>query len=431
MVEKAENGEKVKNPLKGKKYVRRDLEEEILKYINSPEILAIVGPRQAGKTTLLYKIKSKLENANFITFEDRDALSLFEEDEKEFGEIYLENYDYLIIDEFQYAKKGGKKLKYLYDTYTDKKIIITGSSASDMTVKGLKYLTGRVLKFRLYPFSFEEFLRYRDEDLYRLYTKKAEIMGKWIRGEEDLNISDTVLGRLENLRKEYTVYGGYPRVVLSETEERKQKILKNIVDTYLKREIRDVLGISEDRKMENLMRILSLRMGEKANYSSICEKAGVNYNKLKRWLNILEHTFVLKQIRPFFTNKEKEVVKAPKIYFYDNGFRNAILNSFRGLELREDRGELNENYFFTESREELKYWRTKSKAEVDFVLNRGTIPFEIKTTPKTTRSFRSFQDKYRPEVSFVMNEKELGRSEDALFVPLAFSGRAVKEAASL
>ncbi len=400
-------------------YVKRDLEDELRKYMGSPEILAVVGPRQAGKTTLLYKVHSELENSNFISFEDRDALNLFEEDEKEFAELYLEDYDNLLIDEFQYAEEGGKKLKYLYDHY-NKKIIITGSSAADMTVKGLRHLTGRVFKFKLFPFSFSEFLRYKNQKLYKLYRKKD--MEGWIREKKDISISKTVLEQLEELRKEYAVYGGYPRVVLSETEEEKRMVLKNIVDTYLIREVRGVLGIAEDRDILNMMKLLAMRMSEIINYTAVCENGGFQYNDLKRWLNILEHTFVLEQVRPFYTNKQKEVIKAPKIYFHDNGFRNAVLNSFNDFELRPDRGELNENFFFTQVKDELKYWRTKSKAEVDFVLdNNGPVPFEIKTVPKVTRSFRSFLEKYRPELAFVMNERELKRDDDTLFVPLIFS----------
>ena len=90
-------------------------------------------------------------------------------------------------------------------------------------------------------------------------------------------------------------------------------------------------------------------------------------NKLKERLNILEHTFVLKQVRPFYTNKKKDITKSPKLYFYDNGFRNSLLNSFQELNLRKDQGELNENFFFTQARTELKYWRTRSRAEMDFI----------------------------------------------------------------
>jgi predicted AAA+ superfamily ATPase len=406
-------------------YVKRDIEKELEEYIDSPEILAIVGPRQAGKTTLFKKLQEQLENSNYITFEDRDALRLFEEDEKEFAELHLEDYDYLLIDEFQYANNGGKKLKYLYDKYPDKKILITGSSAIDMTIEGLKHLTGRVLKFRIRPFSFREFLRYKDQDLFEIFQKREEKLEKWLKEEETLKLTQTNLEKIEKLRKEYTIYGGYPRVVLADSEKEKQKILDNIVETYLIREIGGVLNISDDREFEDLMKILALQMGEKTQYNSIRQKVEINHQKLKDRLNILEHTFILEQVRPFYTNKQKEISKSPKIYFYDNGFRNSLLNSFQDLELRKDQGELNENFFFTQARRELKYWRTKSRAEVDFVKKNQQInAYEIKTSAKTTKSMKSFQEKYSPENLFVMNQEKFQLEDEQIFLPLVFSQKA-------
>ena len=403
-------------------YVKRDLESELWDYIDSPEILAVVGPRQAGKTTLFQKIAEELDNSNFVSFEDREVLRAFEEDEKEFAEAHFEDYDYLLIDEFQYAEDGGKKLKYLYDAYPDKKILITGSSAADMTIEGLKHLTGRVLKFNLYPFSFKEFLRCKDRGLYKIFEKREEKIHDWIKDDEDLSITDTNLEKIEKLRKEYAVYGGYPRVVLAESEDEKQKILENIVETYLIREIGDVIGIEDDREFEDLMKVLALQMGEKTNYNSICQQVGISHNKLKDRLNILEHTFVLKQVRPFYTNKKKEITKSPKLYFYDNGFRNSLLNSFQELNLRKDQGELNENFFFTQARTELKYWRTKSRAEVDFIhKNQEINAYEIKTTPKTTKSIRSFQQKYNPQNMIIMNQEKIKKTDSEIFLPLIFS----------
>ena len=406
-------------------YVKREIEEEIQQYIDAQEIIAVVGPRQAGKTTLFKKFQKDLENSNYISFEDRDILRVFEEDEKEFAEIYLEEYDYLLIDEFQYANQGGKKLEYLYDEYPEKKIMITGSSAADMTIEGLKYLTGRVLKFNLYPFSFREFLKYRNEELYNVFEKREQKLQEWIKGEGELSLTEATLEKLEALRKEYAVYGGYPRVVLSDSEEEKKKVLDNIVETYLIREIGDVLNISDDREMKDLMRILALQMGEKTKYNKVSQRTGINYNKLKERLNVLEHTFVLEQVRPFYTNKQKEISKQPKIYFYDNGFRNTLINNFQELEMRNDQGELNENFFFTQARTELKYWRTKSQAEVDFVKENQEInAFEIKTAPKTTKSIRSFQEKYSPENMVVMNQEKIQKNDSEIFIPLIFAQEA-------
>ena len=140
-------------------YIRRQLEEKINKYLHTREIVAVIGPRQSGKTTLLKHIYNNLKNAIFLDFEDRDILELFNEDIKSFIELYVKKYDYTFIDEFQYAKAGGEKLKYIYDNYKTK-IIISGSSASELTIQSVKYLVGRIFIFNLYPCSFEEFLNY-------------------------------------------------------------------------------------------------------------------------------------------------------------------------------------------------------------------------------------------------------------------------------
>lgn len=411
----------------GDSYVRRDLEEKIWQYKDKPEIIAVTGSRQSGKTTLLLKIHKELENSNFISFEDREILDLFEEDEKAFAEQYLEDYDYLIIDEFQYAEQGGKNLKYIYDHYPDKNIFITGSSAAELTVKGLQFLTGRILNFKLFPFSFTEFLNYKDKNLFKSYQRISNDLVDSLDSEDKLDFSKTLMKKIEDYRKEYLIYGGYPRVVLSDSEEEKKEILKNIVNTYLLKEIREVLDLSEDRKIKNLIKLLSLQLGDLVSYNKLGERASFTYKQLKEKLAILEQTYVIKLLDPFFKNKQKEIVKSPKVYFYDNGFRNAVINNFQDIENRNDGGELNENFFFSQVIQrdiEIKFWRSKAKAEVDFVRETPEMnAFEIKTSPQKTRSMRSFISSYNPKSFFVMNERELRFEEEMKFIPLLFSGR--------
>jgi len=411
-------------------YVTRELEDKIWEYKDKPEIIAVTGPRQSGKTTLLLKVQQELDNSNFISFEDRQALDIFEEDEKAFAEQYLEGYDYLIIDEFQYAEQGGSKLKYIYDHYPDKNIFITGSSAAEMTVQGLQHLTGRILDFKLFPFSFEEFLKCKDQRLFKSYQRHADDLVRSIGSNKDLEISETVMKKIEDYRKEYLLYGGYPRVVLSDSEQEKREVLKNIVNTYLLKEIRQVLDLAEDRKLRQLIKLLSLQLGDLVAYNNLGERAGYSYKQLKEKLAILEQTYIIKLTNPFFTNKQKEIVKSPKIYFYDNGFRNAVINNFQEIENRNDRGKLNENFFFSQAVQtglDVKFWRSKAKAEVDFVSESPEISaFEIKTSPRKTRSMRSFIDKYQPQNFFVMNEGDLNFGREIKFVPLIFSSRLIK-----
>src|SRR3989338_1648117 len=139
-------------------YIKRFLEGEISKYINKREIIAVIGPRQSGKTTLLRHFYDNCKNAIFLDFEDRQTLELFSEDINSFIELYVKKHDYVFIDEFQYAKEGGKSLKYIYDS-CKAKIIISGSSYSELSIQSIKFLVGRIFVFILYPLSFEEYLK--------------------------------------------------------------------------------------------------------------------------------------------------------------------------------------------------------------------------------------------------------------------------------
>lgn len=392
-------------------YIKRKLEDDIFKYLAKREILAIIGPRQAGKTTLLRKIQSGLENSIFLNFEDRDVLELFEQDIKDFAKKYF-SHKYIFIDEFQYSKKGGKGLKYLYDEFPDNKIIISGSSAIDLTIHAIKFLVGRIFVFNLYQLDFEEFLLCRDGNLYAVYQeqKKACNLEKGVVGK--IIISNVLSKQLGSILEEFIIWGGYPRVVLSDDIEEKRIILKNIYNTYFLRDIRDTLGLVDDFKLSKLIRGLSLQIGQLISYNELGTISGYDFISLKKYLNILEKTFICQNVKPFFINKRNEIVKNPKMYFFDTGLRNHVIENFNSFEKREDKGFLFENFVFTQlNKKDLKvnFWRTKSGAEVDFILQyeNKKIPLEIKSDFKKmqiSKSLGSFMEEYHPEIAIVANE---------------------------
>jgi len=377
-------------------YVERFLEKKIKKYLKDREIIAIVGARQCGKTTLMKEIFSGLKHAEFISFEDRDILDLFSNHLKEFIEKYAKDVKYLFIDEFQYAKEGGKQLKYLYDSFGIK-IIISGSSSSDLTVQSIKHLVGRILVFALYPFSFEEFLKYNDKKIYQIYEKRE--------------ISETSIKMINRYYEDYLIYGGYPRVVLEKDYEKKKEVLRNIYNTYLLKEIKEILQITEDQKINGIVKALALQLGSLINFNEISSMTLTDHNRLRKYIEILKKTFVGIEVKPFFRNKRKELVKIPKFYFLDNGFRNVAINNFQEIKNRTDLGALNENFVASELTKrgfELKYWRTKVGAEVDFVFEEGgeIVPIEVKShlkSSKLTRSFRNFVQEYKPEQGFILS----------------------------
>jgi predicted AAA+ superfamily ATPase len=353
-----------------------------------------------------------------LNFEDEDILNLFENDIKSFAKLYVEPHKNIILDEFQYAKNGGKNLKYLFDFYPGKKIIISGSSSLDLTLRAAKYLVGRMLEFPLYPFSFEEFLRAKEPQLEQLI--KENTTSKYL-----TNYIKKYLG-------EYLIYGGYPEVVLENDLSVKQTLLKNIYQLYFLKDVTTLTHLVSDWKLKTLVRVLGTNIGGVINYSTLTSQANVDFKTLKGYLNFLEKTFIVFPVRPFFTNKTKEITKNPKIYFYDLGLRNALINSFAPTLLRNDLGVLLENFLALRLKAvfgEVYFWRSKAKAEVDFIVKKRDqlMPIEVKTQlkgAKITRSFQSFLLRYEPQKAYVFNLEFFGQKKFANtrvnFVPLYY-----------
>ncbi|TAL29605.1 MAG: ATP-binding protein [Spirochaetes bacterium] len=338
-----------------------------------------------------------LERSHFISFEDVDLKVLFEEDIKVFARLHVEPHAYLFIDEFQYAREGGKQLKYLYDTYPGKKIIISGSSAADLTVEAVKFLAGRIFLFTLLPFSYGEFLRAVNPDLHALFEGMAP----------SAPISEPVHKQLIAVMRDYLRYGGYPHVITASSDDEKREVLKNLVNVLLLRDIRDVSGIADETVLYKLLRLLAFQTGSMASYTELANASGLRDRRVREHLAAIEKTFVLRQVYPFFSNPRTEIVKNPKIYYLDIGLRNAVMNDFRGADERADRGALVENFVLTEllkNGRQVKYYRSKSQAEVDFILDER-LPVEVKATPVkgVSRSYRAFVDRYAPERGYVLS----------------------------
>lgn len=370
-------------------YIKRKLEGTILKYLKSPEIIAVVGPRQSGKTTMVKKIIQDLPKAISVSFDDQNILTLFEKHTDEFITAYVKGNKFLFIDEFQYAKNGGKNLKYIFDKEKIK-IIISGSSVVDLTVKAVRYLVGRVFVFTLHPFDFEEYLSSQDTEYLKLYLEyKGQIDFK---KSSFLLIPPVIHDKFKNYYAAYLRFGGYPRVVLADDEETKKETLRNVYNTFFLREVRDVLGLIDDYKLSSLIKGLALQAGNLIEYNELSRLTGFSFASLKKYLNFLEKTYICDLIRPFYKNKRTEIVKNPKVYFLDSGLRNAIINDFRRLDERTDSGAFLENGLamqLIKNNFAINFWRDKKKNEVDFVLtleNGILAAIEVKSYLKNTAS---------------------------------------------
>jgi len=390
----------------GIKYIERDLEKQVLPWLNRKEIICIRGPRQAGKTTFVNHLMDVLlskntaqEQITYISFEDILERNKLEQDPKQYITKYIDskNIHYFIFDEVQYIKEAGHILKLICDSFNNVKLIVTGSSSLDLNKVG-SYLVGRVIFFELYPFSFSEFLCAKDKKLYQHYLNYKIDIFKLANN----NVKKSVfITDLNNYLKEYLLFGGYPKVVLEPNIELKKTLLKNLFYTYVEKDIVNLYGNQYKDKIVKLLTYISSCISDVIVYDDIVKNTGLYFEETKNIISILEETYVVKRISPFFRNKITEMRKNPKIYFYDFGLRNVLLDSFN---LPEEivLGKLLENYIFINLINKNivpNFWQTKSKAEIDFVISKENviIAIESKKVARTGKGLWSFYDEYSPK----------------------------------
>lgn len=375
----------------------RDITTQAKKYLENNDILLFVGARQAGKTTILKQIQSYLENKNqtihFLNLEDPDYLGLLNKSPKNLFKIFtidLKKKTFLIIDEIQYLDNPTNFLKYFWDEYKEKiKIIASGSSAFYIDKKFKDSLVGRKKIFNVKTLSFREFLRFKNEN--ELSLKDFDKIS--LSEKEKISIS----------YQEYLVYGGYPRVVLSPVDE-KEEVLRDIAYSYVKKDIYEA-NIKQDEIFYKLFKILASQTGNLINASKMANTLDVSKSSIDNYLYIMQKSFHINLIKPFFKNIRKELTKMPKIYFSDLGLRNFFISNFNTPETREDKGALLENAVFRQLREKypkdkIKFWRTIDQNEIDFVVEEKKS-FEVKINPRRIKeiSYKKFFKNY-PDIQF-------------------------------
>ncbi len=431
--------------------IRRDLLDRIGPFLKRKEFLAIVGPRQAGKTIFLELLGAYLnenlhvpkERIQNITFEDRRLLAEFERDPVPFIQSYLPTKVppsfTLMIDEFQYAREGGQKLKLIYDTVPGIKVIVTGSSSLELKAQVGRYMVGRILNFNLWPFHFGEILRARSPRLERVYDQRNESLLRWLKEGKPVPMTPGPDGFREEMRplfEEYCIWGGYPAVVLSEGQEERKKVLAEIYNNYILKDIKTLLELATEEKLYRLAQVLATQIGDLVVYQHLSQASDLDYRNLKKHLTILTQTFITQQLRPFFKNRQKELVKNPKIFFLDLGFRNTLTENMNRLTTRPDAGAMVENAVWIrlhglfEGTEKINFWRTKAGAEVDFVLHLADrlLPMEVKYSPsageKLPRGLASFIEQFHPPAALVLTKDSWGRMKrgktSILFAPVYY-----------
>lgn len=367
--------------------------------LKSDEILLFIGPRQAGKTTILKQLQSYLqennEKAYFLNLEDPDYLDLLNKSPKNLFKIFtidLSKRVFILIDEIQYLKNPSNFLKYFYDEYEGKiKILVSGSSAFYLDKKFKDSLAGRKKIFYVRTLSFEEFLRFKNENVL------AQIIAE--KKESSLQEKE----KISFYFREYLIYGGYPRVVLAPMEE-KADILREIAYSYIKKDIFEA-NVRQDEIFYKLLKILASQIGNLVNASELVLTLGVSKTTIDNYLYVMRKSFHLHLISPFYKNIRKELTKMPKVYFADFGLRNFFTDNFKSFEVREDKGVLLENAVFRQlleryDEDNIKFWRTIQKNEIDFVVA-AKMAFEVKINPEQFKksNYQMFLENY-PMIDF-------------------------------
>ena len=406
-----------------KRYVFGDL----VAHLPKKEISLIVGPRQAGKTTLMLQLQDYLgekhERTFFLSLDfERDVphfitqAALLDRVRLEFGK----QKGYVFIDEIQRKENAGFFLKGIYDMQTPYKFIVSGSGSVELKEKVHESLAGRKRMFELYTVSLKEFINYRTGYRYE------DRLGEYFRIKKAESLS---------LLMEYLNFGGYPRVILEETLSEKLKTIDEIFRSYIEKDIAYLLRVERIDAFGNLLRILAGQIGNIINLNELSSTLGISVQTVKNYLSYAEKTFTVKKLTPYYRNIRKEISKSPVPYFVDLGLRNFSIGQFGRYTMLSETGFLFQNLVYRLLNEKIKddggtlhFWRTKDRAEVDFVIDRGrdVIPVEVKCREMKekaiARSLRGFIAKYRPKEAWVVNislrDEEMIEQTKIKFVPV-------------
>ena len=350
-------------------YLQRKIFSSLEDHIEKKQVTVITGMRRTGKTTLVKELLShiKSENKLFIDLERMDNRVLFTE--KNYDNIINSlgqrglNFNqkvFLALDEIQLVPEIVSVIKYLYDKYTIK-FILTGSSSFYLKNLFSESLSGRKKIFELYTLNFSELLTFNDVSFKEnVFYKK--------------NFNPAEYERLKFYYEQYIIFGGFPEVVLSKKTEDKKDLLNDIISSYINVDIKTISVLRNSQNIFNLVKMLAGRTGTRLDYTKLSSLTGISRPTLYNYLYLLEQSFLITLVPVIAKNPDKEIVKAKKIFFNDNGILNVLSDISSGAKF--------ENSVFNQLRHlgEINYYALKSGKEIDFILNKG-FAFEVKETP--------------------------------------------------
>lgn len=327
-------------------YIHQYLLGELDAVVKPGKVTIIYGPRRIGKTTLLNKYLANKKNYLLVNGEDRFVKQELSSQSIQQLKLYIGKNDLLVIDEAQKIDDIGLNLKLCIDSFKDLAIIATGSSSFDLNKHVGEPLTGRKNVLKMFPLS-----------------------------QIELNAIENAANTKASLESRL-IYGSYPEVILSASNEYRREYLLELVNSYLCKDLLEVEGIKKSRKIIDLLQLIALQIGKEVSENELATQLGINKKTVAKYLDILEQSFVLIRLNGFSRNLRKEVTKSSIYYFYDTGIRNAIINNFNHLNSRVDIGDIWENYLVVERLKKQSYmklykhnyfWRTYDQQEIDWI----------------------------------------------------------------
>jgi uncharacterized protein len=342
--------------------------------------ILLFGARQTGKTTLLHQVLDGRKGVMWLNGDEADVQLLFENASSTRLKSYFAGNNTVVVDEAQRIDNIGLKLKLITDEIKEVQLLATGSSALELANRAQEPLTGRKWEYLLYPLSFGEMVAHHG-----LLEEKRMIPHR-------------------------LVYGSYPEVITNPGKEK--EILKQLTDSFLYKDLLMLEGLKKPAKLITLLQALAFQVGQEVSYSELGRITGLDNQTVEKYIDLLEKVYVIFRLGALSRNLRKELKQGRKIYFYDNGVRNALIAQFGPIELRPDRGALWENYLMAERRKYQAYnqlwvnsyfWRTQDQQEIDYVEEEDGrfMAWEFKWNPAASRPrlSKTFQNAY-PNTTF-------------------------------
>ena len=365
--------------------IPRDVIKLLKNDLGKRKALVIMGARQVGKTTLLQALSRNWENVLWLTGDELETQKMFENPTITRLGTELAGVKYLIVDEAQRLPNMGLSFKLITDHLKHIQLLVTGSSAFELSNHLNESLMGRTFEYKLYPVSFAEMANYHT-----------------LREEKRL-----LFYRL--------IYGYYPDVIMH--PEDAKKILQNLIQNFLYKDMLLLEGVKKPDKIVKLLQALAYQVGSQVSYNELSKLLGMNIATVEKYIIMLEQSFVLFRLSSFSRNLRTELSKSRKIYFYDNGIRNALIGNFSSIETRTDTGALWENFLISERLKLLNnnerwaqrfFWRTTEQQEVDYIEEEDGVlrAFEFKWS-KTSKAkiCKTFSKAYpNAEISIITPE---------------------------